>query len=500
MQRKRRLVECMIVVLGMVWCGIASAQGTVADVITADEPSEPMTIVVEPIPSVTHGPITGELTATSAVLWARGNSAGTLVFEVAQDGTFDTLLRTVRVESLGAHDFAGKVLLDGLSPSQRYDFRVFLLTGETQSASVSGTFRTAPADTAVAPLSFSFGAGLGGQGYCRKPETGWTIFRAIQAEQPDFFLMLGDSVYVDSACPTPDNVFGSEGPYTDLEGFRQRYRYHLLDQHYAQFLAQTPVYATWDDHEIADNFSGTTLRKVNPQLWADGLQAYLEYWPIIGSDDEPQRIYRNFTYGALSEFFVLDTRSYRDPIVNWDTNPRTLTPKTMLGEAQFQWLQQALMASTATWKFIVSSVPLSYPTGWPQPEVDGRDGWANYTERSGYESELQSLLFFVEHHRIDNVIFLTGDTHWPFAISYDQDRDGHVNFYEFGSSPLSAIPLAPPKFLDPTLQPTVLYAEGEFRGTLFNFGHVAITENGVLTFRVLDGTGQQRYTLTVDPK
>ena len=45
----------------------------------AQEPDEevnspPMTLIVNPIPSVTHGPISGEVTDTSVVLWARGNS------------------------------------------------------------------------------------------------------------------------------------------------------------------------------------------------------------------------------------------------------------------------------------------------------------------------------------------------------------------------------------------------------------------------------------------
>lgn len=230
-------------------------------------------------------------------------------------------------------------------------------------------------------------------------------------------------------------------------------------------------------------------------MLAEGVQAYFEYWPITGSADEPNRIYRNVSYGAHADFFILDTRTYRDPNVNWDPNPRNLTPKSMLGAAQVAWLQAGLAASTATWKFIVTSVPLAYPTGFPQPEVDGRDGWANYTERSGYETELMTLLFYLTAHDVKNVVFLAGDTHWPYALSYDPDRDGTPNFYELASSPLSAIPLAPPATLDPTFNPTVLYAEGEFMGDLFNFGQVTIDEAGALTYRVMDWQGQARYTL-----
>jgi phosphodiesterase/alkaline phosphatase D-like protein len=110
-----------------------------------------------------------------------------------------------------------------------------------------------------------------------------------------------------------------------------------------------------------------------------------------------------------------------------------------------------------------------------------------------------SLIFYIESQNIDNVLFLTGDTHWPFALSYDPDRDGEANFYEFGSSPLSAINLPPVDPPDPTFNPTVLYAEGEFQGTLFNFGHITVADDGELTFRVVDREGEEHYAITVDP-
>jgi hypothetical protein len=60
--------------------------------------------------------------------------------------------------------------------------------------------------------------------------------------------------------------------------------------------------------------------------------------------------------------------------------------------------------------------------------------------------------------------------------------------------------LPPVEIPDPTLNPTVLYAEGEFQGTLFNFGHVSIAEDGDLTFRVVDWEGNERYALTLSPE
>jgi alkaline phosphatase D len=171
----------------------------------------------------------------------------------------------------------------------------------------------------------------------------------------------------------------------------------------------------------------------------------------------------------------------------------------MLGEAQVAWLKEGLRESNATWKFIVTSVPLSYGTGYPQPAVDGYDGWANVGSRMGYEQELMSLLFFVETHSITNVVFLTGDTHWPFAISYDPDRDGTANFLEFGSSPMSSLPLNPTP-PDTTFNPTVLYEGQAMEDQLFNYGHITVDEAGNLTFRVLDAQGTEEWSETFQPE
>lgn len=450
-------------------------------------------------PAIVQGPLSGEVTAKTAVVWARANQAGEIVFTISSDPEFAEDVTEVRVKVDEDSDFIGEAFVDDLTPGTPYLYRAALTDKEETSEFVQGYFVTAPAADEPVPFNFTFSACLGGQGYCRDPENGWLIFEAMQAQSPDFFLLTGDSVYVDSACPASNNVPGAEGPFVDLDGFRSRYRYHLEDPPYANFLAQTPVYVTWDDHEIHDDFGGLAFSHLNPQLVADGITAFFDYWPLQRQADDTPRIYRSFSYGAYADLILLDTRSYRDPNVNWDPHPRDLTPKTMLGAEQFAWLQETLLDSTATWKFIVTSVPLSYPTGFPQPEVDGRDGWANYTEKSGYETELMSLLFFIESNNIENVVFLTGDTHWPFAISYDPDRDGTVNFYEFGASPMSALTLPPVDKPDPTFNPTVLYAEGEFAGTLFNFGHISVDEDGLLTFRVLDWEGTERYAVTVTP-
>ena len=73
-----------------------------------------------------------------------------------------------------------------------------------------------------------------------------------------------------------------------------------------RFLALVPIWATWDDHDVRNNFSGP----YDPQMPL-GRQALLEYWPIATPPGDPTRLYRHLRYGADLEIFVLDTRQYR---------------------------------------------------------------------------------------------------------------------------------------------------------------------------------------------
>merc|ERR1712232_194935 len=142
------------------------------------------------------------------------------------------------------------------------------------------------------------------------------------------------------------------------------------------------------------------------------------------------------------------------------------------------WLLQTLDTSVATWKFICTTVPLCFPTGWPRPTETGFDGWADGDSEveSGPELELRNILEHIRDRTISNVIFISGDVHFPFAISYDPFQSGSPLFHEFGCTPFSALCLPPPENGgDKSFNPTILFAEGKFAGNLMNFGHITIT-------------------------
>src|SRR3546814_9751085 len=99
-------------------------------------------------------------------------------------------------------------------------------------------------------------------------------------------------------------------------------------------------------------------------------------------------------YGGV-DFFVLDGRYHRDPIVKPDD-----ANKTMLGAAQKAWLKRELKASTTPFKV------LAIGGGWSCAEnEEGGDSWGVYlTERT-------ELFDFIRDEGIGGVVCISGDSH-----------------------------------------------------------------------------------------
>jgi hypothetical protein len=121
--------------------------------------------------------------------------------------------------------------------------------------------------------------------------------------------------------------------------------------------------------------------------------------------------------------FLLDTRRYRSA-----NSAKDGSNKTMLGQAQKKWLFDGLKASKATFKAIVTSVPLRYGT-------TGSDHWA------GFANERSQLFAHIAKSGVKGVFFLAGDQHWS-AVHHHPE-----GFVEVQACPISAPLRDPPKKL-----------------------------------------------------
>jgi alkaline phosphatase D len=445
-------------------------------------PDNWVVLTTVPLP---HGVASGDPTSRAARIWLRTSGPAQVEVEWVPDGQDRDRSRAVFVYTSQDHDYAATVAVENLEPATRYRYAVRARRMDQQSLrevveeSGSGTFTTPPADDKSQPLTFLWSGDLGGQKRCRDEWVGYPIFYRMLQIKPDFAILLGDMIYGDDVCPSPPNVPGSEAAAATLDQFRAKHRYQRGSAAVQRFLASVPVYAIWDDHEVRNNFSGP----YDP-LMPVGRQAFLEYWPIAITLEDPRRLYRKFRRGAEAEFFILDTRQYRDK--NADPDSPT---KTMLGSAQRNWLIEGLARSTATWKFIATSVPLSNPKGGTV-QTPGNDSWAHAEDGTGFQTELRTIVNAILKGHVRNVIWLAGDVHYTQVNAYDPNGDGTPDFREFIAGPLSAAP-GKPIPPDPAFKPTTLHSEGGFD----NFGLITVNK-GELRLEIVDDTGLPRFTRT----
>ena len=440
-----------------------------------------------------QGIAVGDVTSQSALLWLRTDGPTTVQVEWAPVTIWDRVskmgiavapvVRTPLYTTSQDTDFTLTIPLEGLAPATRYRWYVFAGTKgregtSTEARSVArGEFTTLPDAKSHMPVSFVWSGDLGGQGRCRRGAAGYPIFDVMRAQQPSFFLFLGDTIYSDGLCLSPPNEPGADFLAMTLAEYRARHRDQRGAEALRRFLGSVPVSAIWDDHEVRDNFAGPFESRMPA-----GRQALREYWPIRVVPDDPYRLYRTVRAGADLEVFILDTRQYRSRNADQDG-----PAKTMLGETQLQWLLRGLAASTATWKVIVTTVPLSIPKGGGVGSP-GNDGWAGGADGTGFERERQVIVDYIHGQRVENVVFLAGDVHYVQANAYDPNGDGIADFHEFIAGPLSAASgrLRPASV---GLRPTTLVNEGGY----MNFGLIRVTESS-FDVRVLDEDGVTRFS------
>lgn len=439
--------------------------------------------------SISHGVTVGDVTSHSAIIWARASDSGALHVEYDTSPEFICPKRAEPVQVDAENDYTGKVRLSELQSYTRYYYRIWA-SEETSTASqppqnaITGQFLTAPKKNEDVPVSFTWSADT----YFGLDHTPpYQIPMSMQEFGPDFFMFLGDTVYADrktAAVPNP--------PSDSLSDFRAKYKELKHDAtNLNNFFQTTSVYTIWDDHEVTNDFAGCC-----EPLMPIGRQAFMEYWPIdehpsvTGAD--PHRMYRSFRWGKNLELFILDTRQYRDK----DSYPDGPT-KTMLGEEQVRWLKRSVKNSNATFKAIVTTIPLI--TAGP---AFGLDTWTDGQEEVwGFENELLDIVEYFQTQGIRNIIWLSADRHYAQVSALDPDEDGTPEFHDVQVGPIGAFVRIPgtkvgdttltPQVIDQTLNPTVLY-DGRFS----NFGRATV-DNDSVEIRIHDETGSERYSTTI---
>lgn len=306
----------------------------------------------------------GDATSSGAIasVWT---SEGTVSLHVAV-GTIDGWEEVAVLDGLAPDAGTAQVEITDLLPDHTYSVVFYAADGQRRSA--TARFRTALAEGNSRLIRFGATSCLGGN----EP---WPNLSHAAGEKLDFFMMLGDTIYADVSPNTFD--------------YETKWAHALGVQGLRDLAASTSIIATWDDHEVDNNWSWTSAGIENRV--SDGLTMFKRGWPIRPGGGE-MGIWRKLSWGAAVDVFVLECRGERR-----DGN--------YISAEQLAWIKQALSESTARFKFIMNSVPIVDFSGTPVGSIEANDRW------QGFPAQRSDLVGHIDAQGITGVLWLTGDFH-----------------------------------------------------------------------------------------
>lgn len=398
----------------------------------------------------------GDATATNAMVWTRYTGTGTLHVQLELEKGANgraVISREVAASEIGDGGFV-HVDVAGLAAGQRYRYTFFVVEGgKPVSRSAFGAVRAALAPGALETITFA------GTSCTHQLSVPFPLMTDASKRKLDFFIHAGDHVYADY----------QTGAFT-LADFRSKY----ADAWHASGLqalhASTGMVMTWDDHEFANNWNPETF----PASRRDAaMAAYFEHRATRRDASAPNRVWKSLVWGDTLEVLVLDCRSERKPSTRTTANAQFLSP------AQMAWLKDRLSRSTAVFKLVVASVPISHFPPDMHPGYDPTDKW------EGYAAPRDEILDFIATKAIKGVWWLAGDLHFG-SVGTVEATGPRKQMHEVLMGPTGSPPVSP---VLPSTQFDAVVNEKNY--TLFHADPVkreltieVIGENGSLFKRV----------------
>jgi len=234
-------------------------------------------------------------------------------------------------------------------------------------------------------------------GSCADEEARQPIWKSIIADRPDLFLFIGDNIYADFN--RGERL--REGSADELD---YSYRQLAKNRDYLAARKQLPMMVTWDDHDFGVNDAGRTFAHKG-----HAKKRMLEFFGLPHDTAVASRegVYHSAIFGPTGkrvQIIMLDTRWFRSDLVKEDPS-RHGAPYgqargddvTMLGDAQWAWLQAELQ-KPAEVRLLVSSI---------QVLADGHkyEAWRTMPD------ERDKLYAAIKGAGAKGVVIVSGDRH-----------------------------------------------------------------------------------------
>ncbi len=381
------------------------------------------------------GVTAGEITSNSAIVWGQAKKAGKVKADLAHGHR--TTAATLKASA--GNDFTVQKKFKGLKPGTKYSYKFC----SKKKCSDKGHFVTAPKASQSKTIHFAYSGDESGVAAAGDKKPYWGSFKAFKsmaAEGNDFNIDFGDTIYSDPEVPGAQTA-------TTVKQKWGMYRKKLAVPNQVKIREATGLYNHWDDHEFINDF---TKAENGNAIYKAGVQAFRDYEPVTYTSKNG--IYRTFRWGKNLQVFFLDERSFRSAKASANnvcdnggspdlapTAPQSvrtafsgLVPslanpvsqacldaindpnRTLLGSRQYNRFMHDVSTSTAKWKVVMNEVPIQQFYALPY------DRW------EGYAYERVRLLQDLESANVQNLVFMTTDTHAALANvvryrTYDSD-------------------------------------------------------------------------------
>jgi len=294
-------------------------------------------------------------------------------------------------------DFTTQFKLFGLEAGEAYELLVEAapLKGKMVSATMEGTFKTAPASDQESDVNFIVTTGTSYPDV--DSEKGYKFYPSSLKLDPEFFVHTGDIVYYDRAGKT---VELARWHWDRMYSYPNNIEYHR----------QVASYFIKDDHDtwMDDAYPGMETRFMGDFTYEQGLKIFPEEVPMGALT------YRTVRWGKDLQIWLVEGRNYRSQNIMED-GPE----KSIWGKEQMEWFRSTVKASDATYRILISPTPVVGPD-----RVKKNDNHAN----EGFTYEGDVIRQFISEQ--ENMYVICGDRHWQYISKHLES-----GVMEFSSGP-----------------------------------------------------------------